>query len=121
MKQSTLYWALAFIILIALCGCSSVRPPCPECPQNIIKMNYPVPCAIEIAPLGDAPLPAKPPFPVNGTEEELKQWALNLGEAIEQREKILLARDAAWLAKVLNNNKGLVKCSEVDLTPIRVP
>jgi hypothetical protein len=79
----------------------------------VIEKDVPVPCIVPIEPLPTAVLPAKPPYPHDADEKELKSWALALGEALEAQEKVLIARDAAWLAKIAEHNSGTKKCSDI--------
>jgi len=102
---------LALVVLIfgmALCasGCTSTPKPPPP------PVKVPSPCVIAIAPLPAAALPEKPAYPHDADEGELKAWALKLGEVMEQRETILLARDAAWFEKVTANNGAIPWCAD---------
>jgi len=102
-----------FIIVFCTAGCRSTCPPCQEPEQVIVKVNVPVPCIVDIAPLPAVGPLVRTPYPVGADEETLKAWALTLGEAIEARLEIMDAREAAWLAKVTANNSALPKCSAV--------
>jgi hypothetical protein len=100
---------LALVILIfglALCasGCASTQQPPP--------VKVPAPCIVAIEPLPAPVLPAKPQYPHDADEEELKAWALSLGEALEQVEAVLRKRDAAWLEKVTAHNALVPACGE---------
>jgi len=106
---------LALVILIfgmALCasGCTSTPKPPPT-------VKVPSPCVIAITPLAPAELPEKPAYPHDADESELKAWALTLGKVMEQRETILLARDAAWFEKITANNGAIPWCADV-VSPI---
>lgn len=107
---------LVFLIVMGQCGCKSSRPvPCPEPEQEIVIRQQPVPCIVPVALLADLELPTCPPFPHDGDEAEEKAWAIACGEAIEEREAILLKRDEAWRRKVEALNNGTPLCSDVDI------
>lgn len=109
-----LVWAL---IVVGLTGCAhGTKYPDEEPGLDVVTVKWPVPCIVEIAELGDPALPVKPPYPGDDAPVDvLKDWALALGEAVEQREAILLARDRAWAMKVQTHNAALPLCSELEV------
>jgi len=110
---------VSVVLLLSLCGCNhKPKLPCPESELQIVKVDKPIPCIVEIAPLEPAPKPTPLPFPEDVLDEEVKKaWALKVGEAVESQHALQLARDAAWLVKITEHNKALPKCSEIP-TPV---
>lgn len=108
LQVAALLFVVVVIFSLALCGsgCTSTQPPPPP-------VKVPSPCIIAITPLAAANLPEKPAYPHDADEAELKTWSLRLGEVMEQRETILLARDAAWFEKVMANNGAIPWCSSI--------
>jgi hypothetical protein len=114
-KMRDALWWLAIIVALAVlvgfaflvqgCKSSSPRVPCPEKPPQIIQVDVPKPCIIQIEPLSSLPPAVYPSFPgESATADELKAWALALGEAIERGDAVCLARDGAWTTKVIEHN-----------------
>lgn len=105
---------VVFLVVLASLGCHSSRqcPPCPEAEQVVVEKRIPVPCIIPVAELVPLPAASYPVFPGEAaTDEQLKAWALALGEAIEGGDAVCLAQDAAWLTKVREHNAAGPLCA----------
>lgn len=105
-------------IVVFTTGCSSTpKNPCPEPTIKIVVQKEAVPCVVVVEPLPDLEPIAIPPWPHDADEGELRSWVLALGRTIEERMKVLEARDAAWAAKVTAHNDQLPKCADVAPIP----
>jgi hypothetical protein len=119
-----LFWTLviAFIAFVAYCtsGCASSDRdlPCPKPTPRIVQVERIAPCIIRVEPLERYVPPELPSYPGHDADdEELKAWALVLGEAIEAGRAVCLQREEAWQAKVEAHNASEPRCAEPVPTP----
>lgn len=106
---------LVAIVLTAQCGCKTVdrQLPCPEPTPTVVTETELFPCVIQVVPLPPYAPPVYPPFPgEEGGDEELKTWALEMGQAIEQRDALCAAREEAWQAIVAEMNASGPSCAD---------
>ena len=112
-RVSNLLQVLALLAVVVLVfGLAMCASGCASTPKQQPPVKVPAPCIVAIEPLPAAVLPAKPPYPHDADEAELKAWALSLGKALEQVESVLRKRDAAWLEKVAAHNALVPACGE---------
>jgi hypothetical protein len=96
-------------LLMLLAGCSTI-PPIPE--VEIQERLVETRCVVQINPATGPELPAKPPYPGDdASDSTLKEWAVNLGEAVERREALLIARIAALLQQIGHHNSLEPRCA----------
>ena len=102
------------IFLLLLVSCAST-PECPPCnPElELVDKPLPYPVLIKITPLGPLVLPDRPPWPGDdAVDGEKAEAAIAIGEAIEEREALLIARDKAWRLKVETHNSQEIDADE---------
>lgn len=106
---------VGFIVICGQCGCKTCdRPlPCPEPTPTVVTETTIVPCVIPVEPLGPYPLPSYPAFPGHdATDEELKAWALAMGQVLEERDVICETRENVWQQLIAEHNSSGSSCAD---------
>jgi len=128
-SSSTVPWLIMVLVwiwvgIMAFCcyGCATTEPPC-EPKILVVVKKVPVPCTVMIGRHGPLLQAQYPPHPSeDATEEELKEWALEVRRVVKEREAQLRARiDAMEYQIDEHNDSGLPDCSEVDTEPVHNP
>lgn len=121
-------WLIMLLVwlLVALCyfccyGCASTPQNC-EPQIVIVTKKVPVPCTVMITRQGPLLLAEYPVPPgENPTDDELKEWALEVRRVVKEREAQLQARVQAMEYQIDEHNSDLPDCSEIDTTPTEEP
>jgi hypothetical protein len=88
----------------------------------IVTKKVPVPCTVMITRQGPLLL-AEYPIPPGDdpTDEELKEWALEVRRIVKEREAQLRARIKSMEYQLDEHNSGLPDCADVDTQPVTEP
>lgn len=117
-----LVWLLVALGYCFCYGCATTEPP--KCEPQIVVLikKVPVPCTVMITRQGPLLLAEYPVPPGDDpTEEELKEWALEVRRIVKEREAQLQARIKSMEYQIDEHNSDLPDCSEIDTTPTEEP